>query len=79
MKRKATDDKWIRLAAEFLRDYANRLGNDGCNDYTWPDWIDHETKIDILASQIDADDIECQMEVTYNWMVADGLAKLLEK
>jgi hypothetical protein len=29
----------MKLAASFLDDYSDRLGNDGCNDWDWPtDW-----------------------------------------
>lgn len=27
----------LRLAAAFLDEYSDRLGNDGCNDWEWPD------------------------------------------
>lgn len=46
--------KWLKLAGEMLAEYADRLSNDGCNDWEWPaDW----TKADRLefAKAIEAD------------------------
>lgn len=56
-----------RLAGEFLRQYAEVLGNRICNDWSWPDHLDQEERW-ILAG-----DAERLMD----WQVADRLAYLI--
>ena len=42
--------KWIALAADFLHEYADRLGNDGCNDWWFPDdWTQAERDEIVMA------------------------------
>ena len=40
----------FRLAALFLAEHADRLGNDGCNDWAWPEWVPEATRTRILTS-----------------------------
>lgn len=73
--------QWARkLAAIFLRDYASRLDNDGCNDYTPPAWVPKDELIAALRAWDcpEDDDLEhwesmCQT----NWAVVDAIAELL--
>lgn len=34
----------MRLAADMLDEYADRLGNDGCNDWAWPEWVSADVR-----------------------------------
>lgn len=34
----------FRLAADFLDEFSDRLGNAGCNDWEWPEWLPEEQR-----------------------------------
>lgn len=40
----------FRLAALFLAEHADRLDNDGCNDWEWPAWVPEASRVRILSS-----------------------------
>jgi hypothetical protein len=45
------DRAMAALAAEFLDAYADRLGNDGCNDWHWPEGMPGDAKAFLRGSE----------------------------
>ena len=45
------DDELKRIIALLLDEYSERLSNDGCNEWQWPDGISDETKRAILSQE----------------------------
>ena len=67
---------WVaRLAAELLREYKDRLSNDGCNDYDVPDWVPMDELLD-LAALWNRGPVEPDI-VNYNWAVVGTVAEVL--
>ena len=65
----------LRLVADFLREYADRLGNDGCNDWELPDYMD----VFRLPTTPDLADWDYTRGVMPpNWMVVAALADWIE-
>ena len=65
-----------KLAAEFLRDYSERLGNDGCNDWEWPKWVPKSMHKELLPEHYVKD---FGTKHPMNFIVVDRLAALLEQ
>lgn len=63
----------LRLAAFFLYEYHDRLGNDGCNDWDVPDFTTTEEVLSIIP----ADEWD-ETHVPPNWMFVIFLAEWLE-
>lgn len=78
------DQKVARLAAMFLNEYSERLGNDGCNDFRWPSWIGEGVREEIMRHHPDADrdpdmvERACRRD-TANFLVVDAVAAMLGK
>ena len=66
----------FRLTAEFLDQYADRLGNDGCNDWEWPVYLSQEGR-QVLVDQDYLKDFGNNPPP--NWMVVQRLSVLLRK
>lgn len=66
-----------RLIADFLDDYTDRLGNDGCNDWRWPEWL--PLSLRRLLSEDCGDFDFANRKVVPNWLVVKRLAKLLRE
>ena len=63
--------QWVaQLAADFLNEYANQLGNNSCNDYRVPDWVPREELLKLL----DADHL-----INVDWAVVGALANALRE
>lgn len=72
---------WIvKLAAELLDEYADRLGNDGCNDYVVPDYVPLKELWAALKEWNDADSDEDNDGLEeLNWAVVRAVANELRK
>lgn len=46
-------DKEQKLIGQFLKEYAERLGNDGCNDWDFPENWTHEEKVEFVRAYHD--------------------------
>lgn len=67
----------IRLATEFLKSLAERLGNDGCNDWEWPEWVPVGLRKEIV--KVDGYGKECPGRCPPNFVAVYGLIAVLEK
>jgi hypothetical protein len=77
------------MAADFLSEFSERLGNDGCNDYEWPAWVTKAQRAEIAGNHPDAhagidraDGREFVEDVSRpkhgcNWAVVDAVAHML--
>lgn len=76
----ATIPDWMaRLAADLLREYSDRLSNDGCNDYDVPEYVDRKELVALLDAW-DGDDEEPDKASDlcgYNWAVVGAVAHAL--
>lgn len=78
----AMDAKILLLASEMLDEYSDRLGNDGCNDWDWPESWTSEDRALFLAkfhrhNRSQPRDIEDWGDTLGNSSVAYTLAKEL--
>lgn len=72
-------ERWVlRLAAEMLSDYSDRLSNDGCNDYDAPSWVP-KNELRRLIRELESDYDETDGLEGYNWAVADAIAERIRK
>lgn len=67
-----------KLAAKFLRDYADQLGNNGCNDYEAPEYVPVD-ELERLCGEANRDPDEPVMEDPPDFAVAEMLAYLIER
>lgn len=64
----------LRLAADFLKEFSDRLGNDGCNDWEWPVYVTDDVK----KVLVDADwRNDFGDESPPNWAAVDWVAAAL--
>jgi hypothetical protein len=75
--------KTLALAAQFLTDHADRLGNDGCNDWEFPaDWTEQE-RIDFVKGfhqhNGDPENFNPDRLVLPNFAVAGFLGAILKR
>ncbi len=71
--------KWLnKLAAELLREYSERLSNDGCNDYDIPEYVDRD-ELNKLVNEYHNEPDGSESLSGYNWAVVDAVARALEK
>ncbi len=69
--------KWmLRLIAEFLREYSERLGNDGCNDWEPPAWLDLKQLEAVAKEQMGSEFDPYQMRM--NFAVCDVLSEAID-
>jgi hypothetical protein len=61
----------LLLAAAFLDEYADRLGNDGCNDWNWPAGLSEEEKAALRGEEYDG------KWPPPNWLAVRRLAGML--
>lgn len=67
-------EPWIRrLAADLLREYSERLSNDGCNDFDVPSYVPVK-ELKRLCREWDKHNDDADVLVGYNWAVADAVA-----
>lgn len=73
--------EWMaRLAADMLREYSERLTNDGCNAYDVPEWVPRDELVAAIEDWDgnDKDDPEKSEHLTgSNWCVAAAVAHAL--
>lgn len=72
----------VRLAAEFLDEYSDRLGNDSCNDWEWPEWVTEPLRV--AMEQIDHEMNPSGWEpwgeeAPTNWSAVDCVAAMLRE
>lgn len=72
-----TIPRWLaRLAAEYLSDYGDRLGNDECNDYDLPAWVPAD-EIKAALRALNPEDAGHLLKI--NWAVVGVVAHLLKR
>lgn len=71
-----------RLAADMLREYADRLSNDGCNDWTPPDYMTAEDRAELALTAWESNgeqpDEDRNEPVQQNWIAALAVAYALD-
>lgn len=65
----------LNLAAALLDDYAERLGNDGCNDWHWPPHLSSLERRLVVGDEWFAD--YGTEHPPPNWVAVQGLAEYL--
>lgn len=65
----------LRFAADLLDEYSDILGDNGCNDWEWPDWMPEDIRR-IIMDRVQRDDPEYE-GVPMDYMAVDAVSDLL--
>lgn len=73
-----TRPEWVlKLAAQLLREYSERLSNDGCNDMDLPSYVPEAELAEAISKSEQLPIADAKACTGLNHFVADAMANLL--
>lgn len=74
-----TIPEWAaRLAMQFLSEYSDRLSNDGCNDFTVPDFVPKDKLITAIQEANACSEADAKPLCGYNWAVVSAVETVIK-